>query len=101
MAWDFSTFYHAAECWMRGQSPYICGHFFYPLPTVFLFLPLTAFPLAMAKVIWILAMLVSLVVVCKRRSPWYALYVPTLQSFYLGQIDLVLLPAVFLANGPA
>jgi hypothetical protein len=101
MVWDFSTFYYAAECWMQGQSPYACAHFFYPLPTLFLFLPLTAFPLPVAKIIWMLLLLTSLVVVCKRRTVWYVLYVPALQALYLGQIDLVLLPAILLANGPA
>jgi hypothetical protein len=99
--WDFSTFYHAAECWMQGQSPYACADFFYPLPTLFLFLRLTVFPLLVAKIIWMLVMLTSLVVVCKRSTVWFVLYVPALQALYLGQIDLVLLPAIFLANGPA
>jgi hypothetical protein len=99
--WDFSFFYEAAECYIHGQSPYECARFLYPLPTLFLILPLTAFSLPVAKAFWGLAMLASLVATCKRRAVWYALYVPVLQSFWLGQIDLVLLSAVFVATGPA
>lgn len=98
---DFEIFYSAAVCFAGGQSPYTCANFFYPLPTVFLFLPLVAFPLPMAKIVWGLALLASLVVVCKRAAVWFVLYVPVLQVFWLGQIDLILLPAIVVANGGA
>lgn len=98
---DFEIFYHAAQCFIHGQSPYNCAAFFYPLPTLFLFLPLTAFPLAVAKMVWALLMLICFVITLKRRAVWFALYVPALQAFWQGQIDLVLLPALALATGPA
>jgi hypothetical protein len=36
----------------------------------------------------------------KRRALWFMLYVPALQAFYLGQLDLLLLPMMLLATGP-
>lgn len=99
--WDFSIFHAAAVCWLNGIDPYTCIGFQYPLPTLFLFLPLAFLPLPVAKGVWLLIELICLVVVCKRWSVWYALFVPVLQSLWLGQIDLIMLPAMAVATGPA
>lgn len=98
MAYDFGTYYQAAQCWLQGQSPYACAGFFYPLPTLFLFLPFAAFPYPIARAIWFGLLLLAFVVTLRRRALWYILYVPTLQAAYLGQVDLLLLPLVAAAT---
>jgi hypothetical protein len=101
MAYDFGSFYNAAMCFIQGQSPYSCAGFFYPLPTLFLFLPFTAFPYPIARALWWLILLTAFVLTMKRRALWFMLYIPALQAFYLGQLDLLLFPLIAIATGPA
>lgn len=97
---DFEIFHTAARCFLAGQSPYYCAPgWFYPLPTVYVFLPFALLPLPIAKIAWFAASLVALVAALKRRALLFMLFVPVLQVLWQGQLDLLLLPALASGTG--
>jgi hypothetical protein len=95
---DFEIFYSAARCVLSLQSPYTCG-FFYPLPSIILFLPFAVLPLNLAKISWFAISLIALVYTLKRRTIWFVLFISVLQAFFYGQVDLILLPALASQSG--
>lgn len=99
--WDFDLLREATSCWLSGRSPYTgCGdnQLLYPLPVLYLLVPFALLPEPVAKIAWMVGMLLCLVLVLKRRALWYALSVPVLQVLYLGQLDLMFLAAVALTR---
>jgi hypothetical protein len=89
---DFDIFFQAARTWASGGKP----DWFYPFPTLFLFLPFLAFPLSVAKALWFALSLAAVVAVFKRFSLLAVFYVPLLQCLFLGQLDVIFLPLVAL-----
>lgn len=97
---DFDIFYGVAKCWLQGQNPYACG-FLYPFPVIFLFLPFLAFPLEIARYVWLGVQLVLLVAVFRRKVFLWIFFGPLLWGLYLGQVDPFFIPFIFLKSGLA
>ena len=96
---DFEIFYRWGQCALQWQSPYTCGDMVYPLPIIVLFAPFALLPLRIAKFAWFSLSLVAFVYALKRRSLLFALFIPVVQAFYYGQVDLLLLPALASGSG--
>jgi len=63
----------------------------YPIPVVYLFIPFTFFPPIIGYIILSIISLLLLVYMFKRQTLLWIFYMPILQVFLLGQIDIILL----------
>jgi hypothetical protein len=88
---DFDVFWRAALALLQGRDPYAMPGVYYPLPTFFLFMPLSVFPLEFAHVIWTLIEAIILLAILRQRVPFVALFMPLVLSFLMGQMVIPML----------
>lgn len=72
----------------------------YPFPLMVLLAPISRLPLDTAAIVWIAVCLITLVLVLRRNSLYWMLFVPFLQGIFLGQIDPFFLP-IYRSKRPA
>ena len=60
----------------------------YPYPLMVLLAPLALLPVEMAAVLAAVLMILALVLALKRKALYWILFVPLLQTLYLGQLDV-------------
>lgn len=93
---DFDVFYHAAQALLQGQDPYSVYGVYYPFPLFFLFAPLVALPIELARIAWTAVEFVIFVAVLKRRALLALFFLPVILTFLEGQIVMPLLAMFFL-----
>lgn len=88
---DFAFFWNAAQALLQGRDPYAVEGFYYPLPTLFLFVPFAVLPYPFALAAWLFVCLLVFVVTLKRRALLWVFFTPTLQAFGSAQVSPLIL----------